>query len=245
MEALLQQLYYTPGQPTTYCGVERLWKTAKRINNRITKKRVTEWLQAQDTYTLHKSARKRLSYEPRVHVSHIDEQWSMDLCDVTNISRHNDDYHFILTVIDVLSKRGDAEPVHRKTGLDTTRALEAIFMRTTRRPQRIETDKGREFYNGYFARTCRREGIHHFSTNSRHKASVAERFNRSIKELMYKHFTATNTYRWVEVLPELVDTYNSRVHSSIGRSPNDVSPENEDEVYRRLYKKRPRRGKLL
>ena len=245
MDDLLQQLYYTTGLPTTYSGVARLWKTARRINKNITRKRVIKWLQAQDTYTLHKPARKKLSAEPRVHVSHIDEQWSMDLCDVTNISEHNDDCHFILTVIDVLSKRADAEPVPRKTGPATTRALETIFQRTTRRPQRIESDKGREFYNNYFARTCRREGIHHFSTNSRHKASVAERFNRSLKELMYKHFTAENTYRWIEVLPQLIATYNTRVHSSIGRQPNDVTPENEDEVYRVLYKKRPRPGRRL
>ena len=244
MEDLLHELYYTAGLPTAYGGVDRLWKAAKQRDARITRRRVNEWLQGQDTYTLHRQARKRLSREPRVHVSHMDEQWAMDLCDVSNIANFNDGCNFILTVIDVLSKRADAEGVPRKTGPQTTGALEAVFTRTTRRPQRIETDKGREFYNVYFTRMCQREGIHHFSSNSSNKASVAERFNRSIKELMYKYFTANNTLRWIEVLPQLIETYNNRRHSSIGCTPNEVTPQNEDEVYRHLYKKRPRPGRL-
>ena len=204
-----------------------------------------KWLLRQDTYTLHKRARKRLSAEPRVFVGGIDEQWAMDLCDVTNIAQYNDGCNFILTVIDVFSKWGDAEAVPNKTGVRTTRALENIFTRTPRRPLRIETDHGKEFYNKKFSDLCDREGIHHFSTQSSNKACVAERFNRSLKELMYKHFTAHNTYRWIEILPQLIETYNKRYHRSIGRSPNSVTAANEAEVFRKLYNKRPKPGKLL
>jgi hypothetical protein len=169
----------------------------------------------------------------------------MDLCDVTNIRRHNDGCNFILTVIDILSKWADAEPVPTKTGANTTAALEAIFRRTDRRPEKIETDQGKEFYNATFANLCRREGIHHFSTQSSNKASVAERFNRSIKSLMYRHFTAQNTYRWMDVLPDLLKTYNNRYHRSIKRSPNSVTVANEAEVYRALYNKKPKFGKKI
>jgi transposase InsO family protein len=243
MDEILEDLYYTPGLPTTYAGIDRLWKAAKTVNKKIQRRQVENWLLAQDTYTLHKTARRKLSAEPRVHVSHIDEQWAMDLCDVTNISRYNDKCNFILTVIDVMSKWADAEEVPRKTAGDTTRALEVVFARTPRRPQKIETDHGKEFYNATFSRLCEREGIHHFSTQSTNKASVAERFNRSLKGLMYKHFTAHNTYRWRDVLPQLITTYNSRYHRSIGRSPDSVNAANEAEVYEKLYGKRPKPGK--
>ena len=155
IDRLLHNLYYTPGLPTTYGGINRLWRGAKAANNKVSRQRVVEWLHSQDTYTLHKRARKRLSFEPRVHVSRIDEQWAMDLCDVSNIRRHNDGCNFILTVIDVFSKWANAEPVPRKTADMTTKALEAIFSRTTRRPQKIETDHGKEFYNTSFANLCR------------------------------------------------------------------------------------------
>jgi hypothetical protein len=133
----------------------------------------------------------------------------------------------------------------KKTALNTSRALEAIFSRTNRRPEKIETDHGKEFHNSTFAALCKKEGIHHFSTQSSNKASVAERFNRSLKSLMYKYFTAQNTYRWKDVLPDLLKTYNSRYHRSIKRSPNSVNYNNESDVYRDLYKKRPKFGKKL
>ena len=124
--------------------------------------------------------------------------------------------------------------------------MNSIFNRTERRPQRIESDHGLEFYNKHFAKLCQKLNIHHFSSQSSHKASVVERFNRSLKELMYKHFSAFNTYEWIDVLPDLIKTYNSRHHRSIGRSPNSVTSENEAEVYRHLYPRRkPKWGKRL
>ena len=242
VDRLLSDLYYTTGLPTTYSSIDRLWKAAKRVNTRVKKEDVEAWLLAQDVYTLHRRARKRLSAEPRVYVKGIDEQWAIDLCDVSNISEFNDGCNFILTVIDVFSKFAFAEPVMRKTGPVTTRSMEAILQRTQRRPQRFESDQGKEFYNAQFSALCRRENIHHFSSQSSHKASVVERFNRSLKELMYKHFTARNTYRWTDVLDSLMDTYNKRYHRSIGRSPESVSDENEAEVYRKLFAKKPKRG---
>ena len=176
----------------------------------ITKKQVNDWLLAQDTYTLHKKARRKLSSEPRIYVRGIDEQWSMDLCDVSNISEYNNDVHFILTVIDIFSKRADAEPVKRKSAANVVAAVRNVFMRTNRRPERIDTDHGKEFWNAQFKQLCQQENIHHFSTQSSNKAAVVERFNRSLKELMYKMFSAHNTYRWIELLPLLLKTYNSR-----------------------------------
>ena len=243
MNNLLKRLYYTPGSASAYGGASRLWKAAKLFDNRIRKSDVLKWLQAQDAYTLHKSARKKLSQEPRVYVKRIDQQWALDLCDVRNIAGYNQDCHFILTCIDVFSKWAEAEPVPRKSAASTTAAFERILARTRRRPERVETDQGKEFYNAAFSNLCIREGIHHFSTQSSHKACVVERFNRSLKNLMYRHFTANNTYEWMDVLPDLLKTYNSRYHRSIKMAPNDVNFNNENEVYRNLYTKKPKRGK--
>ena len=89
-------------------------KQQKESTRNIKKREVNDWLLAQDTYTLHSRAKRKLTSEPRVYVKGIDEQWAVDLCDVTNISDYNNGFHFILTVIDVFSKWADAEPVFRK-----------------------------------------------------------------------------------------------------------------------------------
>ena len=127
-ELPFKDLYYTPGLPTSYGGIDRLLKGARRVNRNITREQVKhDWLLAQDSYTLHKRARKRLSAEPRVYVKGIDEQWSLDLCDVSNISQYNDDCNFILTLLMYSQNGRDSEPVKRKSGPQTTRALEQYF----------------------------------------------------------------------------------------------------------------------
>jgi len=67
------------------------------------------------------------------------------------------------------------------------------------------------------------------------KAIIVERFNRTLKEKMYRYFTAKNTRRYVDVLPDFIYAYNHSRHRSIGMAPADVSPDNEDAIRARLY----------
>jgi len=67
-----------------------------------------------------------------------------------------------------------------------------------------------------------------YSTYSEHKSCVVERFNRTLKEIMWKRFTAENTRNWIDMLDKLMKEYNNRVHSTIGMSPVKASAkENE------------------
>jgi hypothetical protein len=68
-----------------------------------TKKEVREWLQSQDTYTLHKPIRRRFPRR-RVVVYGKDHQWQADLVDVSKISSYNKRFKYLLTCIDVLSR---------------------------------------------------------------------------------------------------------------------------------------------
>ena len=51
-----------------------------------------------------------------------------------------------------------------------------------RKPINLQTDDGKEFYNKIFQDLMKRKGIHHFSTSGNTKASVVERFNRTLKK---------------------------------------------------------------
>ena len=70
----------------------------------------------------------------------------------------------------------------------------------------------------------KKHAIHHFSTFGDTKASVIERFNRTLKERLYRYLTAANTLKFVDVLPQVVQGYNTSWHRSIGRAPQDVTP---------------------
>ena len=67
---------------------------------------------------------------------------------------------------------------------------------------------------------------------------MIERFNRMIKEKMFKYFSANNTGKFVDVLDLLLGQYNNAIHSSIKMIPKEASgEENENKVWRNLYPK--------
>ena len=104
----------------------------------------------------------------------------------------------------------------------------------------VQSNKCTEFVNSTFLSMLRRRGIKFYtSENEDIKAAVAERFNRTLKEKMYRYFTAKHTRRYVDVLQDLVHAYNNTYHSSIGMAPADVTLDNEEVVRKRLYPARP------
>ena len=84
----------------------------------------------------------------------------------------------------------------------------------------------------------KRTGSHHFSTSGDTKASVVERFNRTLKQRLYRYFTVKNTLNFVPVLQDLVQGYNRSYHRSIKRTRNEVTEANSPEVWETLYGKR-------
>lgn len=122
----------------------------------------------------------------------------------------------MLVVIDAFSKYAWAQPIKKKTGKEVTEAFARILKEALgRKPQKLEIDAGKEFYNGKFQEFVKSHGIHHFSTHGDAKASVAERFIHTLKSKLYRYFTAANTSKYVDVFPKLVDQYNRTFHRSI------------------------------
>lgn len=68
-------------------------------------------------------------------------QWDADLMDMSKYASENDDYTFILLVIDVFSKYIWLQPLQNKTGAQTTKAFKTI-LQEGRKPRRLRTDKG-------------------------------------------------------------------------------------------------------
>ena len=54
-----------------------------------------------------------------------------------------------------------------------------------------------------------------YSTENEEKSCVIKKFNRTIKEKMFKYFSANNRRKYVDVLDLLVDQFNNEIHSSI------------------------------
>ena len=200
-----------------------------------TQKEIVNWLAEQETYSLHKPVRRRFPRR-KIFSRGIDYLWQADLVDMTHLAKHNDGHRYLLTVIDVFSKYAFATTTKKKDTKGVTEAFGKILEMSGRKPLKLQTDKGKEFVNDTFQRKLRDESIQFYvSQNEDIKASVVERFNRTLKTKMFKYFTHRNTYNFVNVLQDMIYSYNHTYHRTIGRAPVDVSTDNSDEVYRRMY----------
>ena len=100
----------------------------------------------------------------------------------------------------------------------------------------LQTDKGLEFRNPSFQNLLREHGVHHFAThNEETKASIVERFNRTLKTRMWKYFTKHQTVRYLDKLPDLLHSYNNTYHRTLGMAPSQVNETNQEIVWQRLY----------
>jgi len=140
-------------------------------------------------------------------------------------SSFNRGYHYILTTIDVLSKYAWAVPLKSKDGSETANArrLAEIVRESERCPKNLQTNMGKEFYIADIQNIMKNHNVNHYSTYSTLKASVVERFNRALKNDMWKMFTLNGNYKWVDELPRLVSDYSARKHRTIGMRSSDVT----------------------
>jgi len=199
---------------------------------------VRKFLAGRDAYTMHKP--RRIRFPPRrTFTKGIADLYQIDLADVSNLSPFNDGMRYFLTCIDVFSKRAWAMPIKTKSAHSVADAFEKIVSEGT--CNMVQSNKGTEFLNSTFQSMLRRHGIHFYtSENEDLKASVVERFNRTPKTKMYRYFTHANTRRYVDVLDDLVHSYNNTYHRSIGMAPAQVGPHNENDVRARLYPLKPK-----
>ena len=235
-EKYLQSLYYDVTSAGSFGGLDRLHRQVRRDDEyNISKSFVREWLSSQDAYTLHRPIRKRWKRN-RVYVASMDEQWEIDLVDMSNISRANDSFRYLLTIIDVLSKYAFAVPLKTKTGREVLTAFDSCVTESGRQPIQVHSDEGMEFLNHTFQQYLKDKDIHHFTTGNKEiKAAVVERFNRTLRSRMYRYFTANYTKRYIDVLPELLEGYNNSYHRSIKMTPSSVTRKNEDVAWHNLY----------
>ena len=233
INAVLHSLFYDVSKPSAYTGKTNIYHAARRLLPSITQTDVDRWFEGQLTYTLHRPTRIHFTRNKTI-VKSIDDQWQADLCDMQSKAKHNDGNTFILTCIDCFSKYAWAESLQQKTADEIIKALERILA-SGRKPKRLQSDRGSEFTNKKVQLFLRKHNIQFFTTDSELKASIVERFNRTLKTRMFKHFTNVNTYRYVDVLQALVDGYNATYHRSIKMQPRHVRHVHQSIIRQRLY----------
>ena len=150
-------------------------------------------------------------------------------------SKWNKGIKYLLMIIDVFSKYGWIVPLKDKKAETVALAFTKIF-KEGRIPKLLWTDKGSEFYNRHMKALLDKYNIKLYSTENEEKSSVVERWNRTMKNKMWKQFTAKNTTQYLGILPKILEIYNNTYHRSIKMTPKQASmKKNEGKVYLNLY----------
>ena len=111
-------------------------------------------------------------------------------------------------------------PLKTKTGKEVAEAFRKLFLNGS--PSRLWTDKGTEFYNQQLKAVFASNNVTIYSAENEEKSSIVERWNRTMKNIMWKYFTANTTQKYVDVLPNMVEKYNNTYHRSIKLTPSDA-----------------------
>ena len=183
---------------------------------------------------LHRPARKHYTRR-KVTLKGINDLYQADLVEMQPYAKVNNGYRYIMTMINCLTKVAFAIPLKDKSGPEVAKALETILAKN--KMKHFQTDQGTEWFNKHVNSLMKKYNINHYATFSDLKASIVERLNRTLKERMWKEFTAKGNYEWLTILPNIVKNYNNTVHSTTGMKPKDVKRKNVKEILDRISRK--------
>ena len=229
----LKELYLDPKFSAAFSGKKLFSEVVRKQDRSVKTKDVEKSLRKIDAYTLHKPNRREPLYR-RIYTKGIGDLYQCDLVDMTKFADENDGYKWVITIIDTFSKKAWAFKLKNKTAESIVSVMKSFFEKN--KCKKIEFDQGGEFKNRLFLKLLKKNKIHHYHVYSDRKCAIVERFNRTLKTRMYRSFTARGSHRWVDVLQDLVNAYNSSKHRSIGGfTPNQVKKSNEKLVRKMLY----------
>ena len=214
--------------------LRQIYEDIKSVPNYSAK--ITDFLRYHPTHSVHRRIIRRFPRR-RVIARFPFELFMADLIEYRNYKRDNRGYSYILLVIDCFSRMLYVSPMKSKSADDSVAAFKNIFDDLPRYPIHLVTDRGKEFFNWKVQRFFMASGVNHYASPSKSesKASLAERAIRTIKSRLQKSLYARKSFRWIDIIDEICQNYNNTPHRSIGMKPVDVSAENREAVYKRLY----------
>jgi hypothetical protein len=226
----VKRRYLTERAPGSFSGLSGFLLNNPHYKD---KSKVESSLRELDSYSLHKPTRK--GRRRTVWCSYIDYLWVSDLAFYPKYSRQNQSSKYLLVTVDCFSKFLFVEPLPNKTSQEVVEGFKRIFSKSKRKPEKLWTDFGTEYFGKKTVNFLKSENIEIYKVFTPLKASIAERYVRRIKTVIERHFTLTNSHRYIDVLPELVKGINSSYNRSIKMSPSSVTKKNESQVWANLY----------
>ena len=144
------------------------------------------------------------------------------MIELGKFSAVNNEIKYLLSAIDIFTRFAFVEPLKTKQLNLLWTGFKSIIRRAKKCPKRILADKGGEIKNRIFQDYCKQNNILLIHSENLNHAPFVERFNRTLKNIMFRFMTYYNTERYIDALSLLVYSYNHRKHRMIGMSPAEA-----------------------
>ena len=233
-EILLSNLYYSTN--TQFTSIRSLYNELK--NKGVTYEDVKRFVESQESNQLFKKQKPPKNFFP-ISAKFKFEILQIDLVDMSDIAKANENYRYLLACIDVFSRLAFVVPMKNKQTSNIIEAIEEIIDITS--PEIINCDNGSEFINHTFKKIMKDRDItiNYVDVQDHHKLGKIDRFVRTLREKINKYLIIHNTTEYIWCLPKKIYNYNHTIFSQINKAPIDVEDDDEEviELTRRKIEK--------
>ena len=256
IDAYLSKRFFDPSQPGSYTSASKLYEVIKNEGKYdISATRINDWAVKNDILSLHKQVRQSQPRYRRIIAPSINHMLDADLMVLSGnrFKIANNGYSYILVTIDVFSRFCRAEAVKSKGSADMRAAFESIFDKMVEQknqtgdqndqgssdspilPLYVRSDNGSEFTNAKVQGLYDQKGVKHIKASGDFKANYSEALIKNLKKRLFQYFQTNSTYKYIDILPEIVRSYNNTFHSSIGMTPASVTDQNTQQLWDYQY----------
>jgi hypothetical protein len=198
----------------------------------ISQRQVMNWLKDQELAQLFNGTKKTKDIQSTV-LSEPYKQLGMDIIDMQ--SYEHDGYNYILTMIDLFSKKAWAIPLKNKESKTVANGFKDMLKTIDHKISSIRSDNGSEFVSKEFKKVLNDNDIKQVLSNAGTPQSNGqiERFNGVLKQKIKMYITKEDKQDWNNVLDQIVDNYNNIESRVTKMTPNELdktSVENQSKV---------------
>ena len=221
----------SPVRFTNYSRVANYIISKTRNNLRLRKKALQEWKKFSGKILVGTRSFQRTNRKKQFHYMYGNKNYmfQLDICDLfgeqrNRIAAYNNGAKYILVFINNLTKKVYAHPLENRKN-ENIKILRKILTEANigckhdeQEITNVQVDK--EFLTSkirnFFSENC----INVYHSESDYKASLVERFIRSLKEGLVSRMEGNYTEKWTDLLKDYVTQYNTEiVHSSTNLTP--------------------------
>ena len=218
----LKKLFYSP---KTGLRSSSLYSKAKSIDPLITKNMVKEFLSKQMVTDIFKPRKiKRFFPLIALHPGRL----QIDLMDFSSEdTRSNKNMKWLFCAIDVYSRFSFCYPQKSKSEKDCLESLKSLIRDCLDLGipiYQIDSDSESAFLSRSFKKELEDNGIKHniVPVGNKNRVGIIERFNGTVRSFLNRYKTVYRTTNWVDVIPDFVRNYNSSLHSTLKKSPEEA-----------------------